>query len=112
MLSSKHGLAEYGRARGSPHSQGRSNGARPAALAHSSAAGRLYGASSSSSLLLEPHGDAKQETIAETPDVPADILGFLKNYSPHELAALYHRWGAANAMLDPTGEGFSMRPAR
>ncbi|CAF91304.1 unnamed protein product, partial [Tetraodon nigroviridis] len=104
MLSSKHGLAEYGRARGSPHSQARSNGARPAAVSHGPAVGRLYGASSSTSLLSEPRGDSKQETIAETPDVPADILGFLKNYSPHELAALYHRWGAANAMLDPTGE--------
>lgn len=111
MLSSKHGLAEYGRARASPHqplshSQGRSNVARPGAVSHSSAAGRLYGASSSTSLLSEPRGDVKQETIAEMPDVPADILGFLKNYSPHELAALYHRWGAANAMLDPTGEVF------
>ncbi|TMS11341.1 Zinc finger protein 516 [Larimichthys crocea] len=35
--------------------------------------------------------------------MPTDILSFLKNYSPNELAALYHRWGAANALLDPTG---------
>lgn len=122
MLSSKHGLAEYSRARGSPHqplpnsshSQGRANATRPSAITHSSTAGHNYGASqahggtllnssSSSSLPSEARGDAKQEPIAEAPEMPTDILGFLKNYSPHELAALYHRWGAANALLDPTG---------
>lgn len=112
MLSSKHGLAEYGRARGfahqplpNPHSQGRSSAPRPGAISHSPAAGHPHGASSSTSLLSEQRGDVKQETIAEMPDVPTDILGYLKNYSPHELAALHHRWGVANAMLDPTGRG-------
>ncbi|XP_074539730.1 zinc finger protein 516-like isoform X2 [Halichoeres trimaculatus] len=130
MLTSKHGLAEYSRARGSPHqpnshhSQGRANATRPSTITHSSAAGLNYGASqahggslqnppssssssssssSASSLLSEARGDVKQELIAETPEMPADVLSFLKNYSPHELAALYHRWGAANALLDPTG---------
>ncbi|XP_034552790.1 zinc finger protein 516-like isoform X2 [Notolabrus celidotus] len=127
MLTSKHGLAEYSRARGSPHqllpnshhSQGRANATRPSTITHSSAAGLNYGASqahggtlqnpssssssSSSSLLSEARGDVKQEPIAETPEMPADILSFLKNYSPNELAALYHRWGAANALLDPSG---------
>lgn len=127
MLSSKHGLAEYSRARGSPHqplpnshSQSRANASRPSAITHSSAAGLNYGASqahggtllnsppSSSSLPSEARGDAKQEPIAETPEMPSDILSFLKNYSPHELANLYHRWGAANAMLDPTGRERSL----
>ncbi|XP_076593690.1 zinc finger protein 516-like isoform X3 [Chaetodon auriga] len=124
MLSSKHGLAEYSRARGSPHqplpnshSQSRANAMRPSTITHSSTAGHSYGASqahgstllnsssssSSSSLPSEARGDVKQEPIAETPETPPDILSFLKNYSPHELAALYHRWGAANALLDPTG---------
>ncbi|XP_060907117.1 zinc finger protein 516-like isoform X1 [Labrus mixtus] len=126
MLTSKHGLAEYSRARGSPHqplansqhSQGRANATRPSTITHSSAAGLNYGASqahggstqnpsssssSSSSLPSEARGNVKQELIAETPEMPADVLGFLKNYSPHELASLYHRWGAANALLDPTG---------
>lgn len=122
MLSSKHGLAEYSRARGSPHqslpnshSQGRANATRPSTITHSSTAGHNYGASqahggtllnsssSSSSLPSEGHGDVKQESVAETPEMPTDVLSFLKNYSPHELAALYHRWGAANALLDPTG---------
>ncbi|XP_035499651.2 zinc finger protein 516-like isoform X2 [Scophthalmus maximus] len=122
MLSSKHGLAEYSRARGSPHqqlpnshSQGRANAARPSAVAHGSAAGHGYGApqahrgtlhnsspssAPSSSLPSEARGDVKQEPVAE---MPSDVLSFLKNYSPHELAALYHRWGAANALMDPTG---------
>ncbi|XP_044064140.1 zinc finger protein 516-like isoform X1 [Siniperca chuatsi] len=123
MLSSKHGLAEYSRARGSPHqplpnshSQDRANATRPSTITHSSTAAHNYGASqahggtlqnssssSSSSLPSEAHGDVKQEPIAEAPEMPNDILSFLKNYSPHELAALYHRWGAANALLDPTG---------
>ncbi|XP_041798529.1 zinc finger protein 516-like isoform X2 [Chelmon rostratus] len=121
MLSSKHGLAEYSRARGSlhqplpnSHSQSRANAARPSTITHSSTAGHGYGASqahagallnssSSSSLPSEARGDVKQESIAETPEMPTDILSFLKNYSPHELAALYPRWGAANALLDPTG---------
>ncbi|KAM3613507.1 uncharacterized protein V6R79_000725 [Siganus canaliculatus] len=122
MLSSKHGLAEYSRARGSPHqplpnshSQGRANASRPSTITHSSAAGHNYGSSqahggallnsspSSTSLPSEARGDVKQEPMAETPEMPSDVLGFLKNYSPHELAALYHRWGAANALLDPTG---------
>ncbi|XP_037640513.1 zinc finger protein 516-like isoform X2 [Sebastes umbrosus] len=133
MLSSKHGLAEYSRARGSPHQplpnshgQSRANATRPSAITHSSithssishtsTAGHNYGASqahggtllnssssSSSSLPSEARGDVNPEPIAETPETPADILGFLKNYNPHELAALYHRWGAANALMDPTG---------
>ncbi|KAF1387566.1 hypothetical protein PFLUV_G00081200 [Perca fluviatilis] len=122
MLSSKHGLSEYSRARGSPHQplpnshgQSRANATRPSTITHSSTAGHNYGSSqahggtllnsssSSSSLPSEARGDVKQEPIAETPETPSDILGFLKNYNPHELASLYHRWGAANAMLDPTG---------
>lgn len=133
MLTSKHGLAEYSRARGSPHqpppnshhTQSRATVTRPSTITHSSTAGLTYGASqahggslqnptsssssstsslsSSSSLPSEARANLKQEPVAETPEMPADVLSFLKNYSPHELAALYHRWGAANALLDPTG---------
>lgn len=122
VLSSKQGPPEYGRVRGSPHqpapnshSQGRAGATRPSAIAHSSALGHHYAASQahggamlntpppSTSLPPEVHADARQETMAETPEVPPDALGFLKNYSPHEVAALYHRWGAANSLLDPTG---------
>ncbi|XP_030605057.1 zinc finger protein 516 [Archocentrus centrarchus] len=125
VLSSKHGLAEYSRARGSPHqplpnshSQGRANTTRPSTITHCSATGHNFGASqaqggasqssstpssSSSSLPSEARGEVKQEPFTETPETPTDVLGFLKNYSPHELATLYHRWGAANALVDPTG---------
>ncbi|KAL6108839.1 znf516 [Pungitius sinensis] len=128
MLSSKHGLAEYSRARGSPHQplinshgQSRANAARPSAITHSSTAGhnpQAHGgslltssssssstssSSSSSSSSTSLPTDVKQEPMAETPEMPTDIIGFFKNYNPHELAALYHRWGAANALMDPTG---------
>ncbi|XP_026225853.1 zinc finger protein 516 isoform X2 [Anabas testudineus] len=128
MLSSKHGLAEYSRARGSSHqplpnslSQSRANATRPSAITHSSTAGLSYGtsqthrgtpqssssssssSSTSSSLSSEAHGEVKQEPITEAQEMPTDIYSFLKNYSPHELAALYHRWGATNAMLGSTG---------
>lgn len=126
MLSSKHGLAEYSRTRGSPHqllpnshSQSRANATRPSTITHSSTAGHSYGtsqthggtpqnsfsssSSTSSSLSSEAHGDVKQEPITEAQEMPTDIFSFLKNYSPPELAALYHRWGATNALLDPTG---------
>lgn len=114
MLSSKHALADYNRARGSQnqpvstsHSQSRANATRPSTITHSSTTahtylsaqvqgGALQNSSSSSS-------SVKQEPMSETSEMPTDVLGFLKNYSPNELAALYHRWGTANALLDPTG---------
>ncbi|XP_056458108.1 zinc finger protein 516-like isoform X2 [Gadus chalcogrammus] len=102
----------------SAHSQGHANASRPSAISHSSLVGRGYGSTASSphthggalqnsgvgaSLSSGVRGEMKQEAPAETPEMPVDILGFLKNYSPHELAALYQRWGAANAMMDPSG---------
>uniref|UniRef100_A0A1A8JCN8 Zinc finger protein 516 n=4 Tax=Nothobranchius TaxID=28779 RepID=A0A1A8JCN8_NOTKU len=123
MLSSKHS-----RAQGSPHqqlpsslSQSRPNISRPSTIIQSSvttqnSAGFQTHAesvqnssspsstsSSSSSSIPEGRRDVKQDLIAETPELPTDVLRFLKNYSPQELAALYHRWGAANVLLDPTG---------
>ncbi|KAK2844213.1 hypothetical protein Q5P01_010872 [Channa striata] len=123
MLSSKHGLAEYNQGRGSAHqpllnsrNQSRTNTTRPSTITHSSTPGHSYGpsqahrgtlqnssSSSSSSLPSESHGDVKEEPITEAQEMPADIFSFLKNYSPHELAALYHRWGATNALMDTHG---------
>ncbi|XP_056300018.1 zinc finger protein 516 isoform X4 [Pseudoliparis swirei] len=122
MLSSRHGLAEYSRARGSPHrplpdshGQGRATAPRPGAVAvahasrapppntSSSPSSSSSSYSSSTPLPREARGEAKREPMAEAPpEMPPDILGFLKNYNPHELAALYQRWGAANALMDPT----------
>ncbi|XP_034031283.1 zinc finger protein 516-like isoform X1 [Thalassophryne amazonica] len=121
MLSSKHGQAEYGRARVStsqpllnPQSQSRAHAVRPSTVPpHRSTAGHSYRASqpsgatlqnsSSSSLSSQSREEVKQEPITDTPEMSVDVLSFLKNYSPQELASLYHRWGAANALLDPTG---------
>ncbi|XP_061632243.1 zinc finger protein 516 isoform X1 [Phyllopteryx taeniolatus] len=120
MLSSKYSTqAEYNRARGSSHQpltnshgQLQTNATRPNSVIHSSTAGH-YGAmqacggilqtSSSSSLTSEALGNVKQEQTAEILEMPNNILSFLKNYSPHELSALYHHWGATNSLLDPNG---------
>uniref|UniRef100_A0A4W5P3L4 Zinc finger protein 516 n=1 Tax=Hucho hucho TaxID=62062 RepID=A0A4W5P3L4_9TELE len=134
MLSSKHGLAEYSRARSSPQpqpkprssqshtqshplSQGRPRAERPAH--NTTMAGQGYGAShsqthgsavqvsstSSSNSSSAQRAEVKQEEArgVETPELPMDILSFLKNCNSNDLATLYHRWGAANPQLDPTG---------
>ncbi|KAM4736708.1 zinc finger protein 516 isoform 2-T5 [Anableps anableps] len=126
MLSNQHNLVEYSRARGSPHQllpnsqiHSQPNPSRPSALNHCLPMTQNYGVSQtqgavaqtsssspsscSSSVPSESRRDVKQEPVAETPEMPTDVLGFLKNYSPHELAGLYHRWGAANSLVDPTG---------
>lgn len=133
MLSSKHGLAEYSRARSSPQpkssssqshtqshpqSQGRPRAERPAH--NTTTAGQGYGASHSQTLgsavqgsstsssysSSAQHAEVKQEEArgVETPELPMDILSFLKNCNSNDLATLYHRWGAANPLLDPTGK--------
>ncbi|XP_061805990.1 zinc finger protein 516-like isoform X2 [Nerophis lumbriciformis] len=122
MLSNKYnGQAEYNRAGGSSHrplanyhNEQRANASRPSTITHSSTMGHNYGASQahgsmlqtylgSSSFPSKPNENVKQEPLTEIQEIPNDILSFLKNYSPHDLAALYHRWGATNALLDPTG---------
>ncbi|XP_072317094.1 zinc finger protein 516-like isoform X2 [Eucyclogobius newberryi] len=120
MLSSKHALADYNRARGShhqpissSHSQSRANATRPSAITHSSThsylSSQVQGGAlqnhSSAALPSDDHKEVRQESVSEAAaaEMPADVISFLKNYSPHELAALYQRWGAANALLDPTG---------
>ncbi|KAM9807357.1 zinc finger protein 516-like isoform 1-T2 [Syngnathus typhle] len=119
MLSNKYGSqAEFDQARGSSYQsltnsrgQRQTNATRPSSIIHNSTAGH-YGATqsyggilqtSSSSLPSEAYGNVKQEQTSEIPEMPNSILSFLKNYNPHELAALYHRWGATNSLLDPTG---------
>ncbi|XP_030597399.1 zinc finger protein 516-like isoform X2 [Archocentrus centrarchus] len=42
----------------------------------------------------------KSESTGETP-MDIDILSLLKNYSPHDLAALYQHWGFVDPRLDP-----------
>ncbi|CAL9705358.1 unnamed protein product [Knipowitschia caucasica] len=119
MLTNKHALVDYNRARGShqqpfssSHTQSRANATRPSsAFTHSST--RSYGPGQvqagaqqnpSTASASDGHKEARPESVSEAGvEMPSDILSFLKNYSPHELAALYHRWGAASGLLDPTG---------
>ncbi|KAM9824116.1 zinc finger protein 516-like [Neosynchiropus ocellatus] len=51
---------------------------------------------------LEPmlFAQGKIESTGEMP-VDIDILSLFKNYSPHELAALYQQWGFIDPRLDP-----------
>lgn len=137
MLSSKHSFSsDYSRAQGfsqqplsSSHSQGRPSPSKPSTIAQSSAikqnrgTAKTHGGSvlnssspsssstSSTSIASDSRKEVKQEPIAATPEMPTDVLSFLKNYSPQELAALYHRWGAANVLMEPTGRDcFSFSP--
>lgn len=48
-----------------------------------------------------------QEKTGTSEEMPMDIdiLGLLKNYNPHDLAALYQHWGFVDPRIDPQGEG-------
>lgn len=54
---------------------------------------------------LEPlrFAQGKSESTGEMP-MDIDILSLLKNYSPHDLAALYQHWGFVDPRIDPQGE--------
>uniref|UniRef100_A0A8C7P5B2 Zinc finger protein 516 n=1 Tax=Oncorhynchus mykiss TaxID=8022 RepID=A0A8C7P5B2_ONCMY len=74
----------------------------------------MFGAEGSSGYLAPTttlgHGK-RESTAVNSRDTPMDmgILGLLKNYSPHELAALYQHWGFVDPRLDPQGkEGLSL----
>lgn len=54
---------------------------------------------------LEPlrFAQGKNESTGEMP-MDIDILSLLKNYSPHDLAALYQHWGFVDPRIDPQGK--------
>lgn len=54
---------------------------------------------------LEPlrFAQGKNESTGEMP-MDIDILSLLKNYSPHDLAALYQHWGFVDPRIDAQGE--------
>uniref|UniRef100_A0A672HN34 Zinc finger protein 516 n=1 Tax=Salarias fasciatus TaxID=181472 RepID=A0A672HN34_SALFA len=58
-----------------------------------------------SKAFLDPllFAQGKSGSAGEMP-MDIDILSLLKNYSPHELAALYQHWGFVDPRLDPQGE--------
>uniref|UniRef100_A0A4W5KWJ4 Zinc finger protein 516 n=1 Tax=Hucho hucho TaxID=62062 RepID=A0A4W5KWJ4_9TELE len=49
----------------------------------------------------------RESTAGDSRDTPMDmdILGLLKSYNPHDLAALYQHWGFVDPRLDPQGKG-------
>uniref|UniRef100_A0A8C1JES7 Zinc finger protein 516 n=1 Tax=Cyprinus carpio TaxID=7962 RepID=A0A8C1JES7_CYPCA len=51
------------------------------------------------------HSQSKRHSIADGPEPVTDILSFLKNCSPHDLAALYHHWGFNSTMAEQAGKG-------
>uniref|UniRef100_A0A3B4E1M1 C2H2-type domain-containing protein n=1 Tax=Pygocentrus nattereri TaxID=42514 RepID=A0A3B4E1M1_PYGNA len=50
------------------------------------------------------HSQPKSQQTAEGPEAFTDIFSFLKNCSPHDLAALYHHWGFSNIMMEQAGK--------
>lgn len=54
---------------------------------------------------IEPllFAQGKTESTGETP-MDIDVLSLLKNYSPHDLAALYQHWGFIDPRIDPQGK--------
>lgn len=49
----------------------------------------------------------KSESTGEMP-MDIDILSLLKNYSPHDLAALYQHWGFVDPRIDPQGKKLNL----
>lgn len=49
------------------------------------------------------HAQSRKQSAADSPEAATDIMSFLKTYSPHDLAALYHHWGFSNAMAEQAG---------
>ncbi|XP_042632574.1 zinc finger protein 516-like isoform X2 [Cyprinus carpio] len=100
MLSSKHKLSDQRSSKAhAPQTPGRSDSQ---AQDTPSMAGydpwsrlNLRGPSS--------HSQSKRQSTTDGPEPVTDILSFLKNCSPHDLAALYHHWGFNNAMAEQAG---------
>lgn len=101
MLSSKHNLSDQRSSKAhAPQTPGRSDSQ---AQDTPSVAGydpwsRLSSSGPSS------HSQSKRQSKADGPEAVTDILSFLKNCSPHDLAALYHHWGFSNAIAEQAGK--------
>lgn len=50
-----------------------------------------------------PQSQSKRHSTADGAEGVTDILSFLKNCNPHDLAALYHHWGYSSAMTEQAG---------
>ncbi|XP_026785399.3 zinc finger protein 516 isoform X2 [Pangasianodon hypophthalmus] len=97
MLTSKHNASEQR----SPKPQTSSRSEPPAQDTESSPGYDLWsrlslGGSSS-------HSQTKKHQTGDSPGALTDIYSYLKNCSPHDLAALYHHWGFSNMMMEQAG---------
>ncbi|XP_057210070.1 zinc finger protein 516 isoform X1 [Triplophysa rosa] len=98
MLSSKHNLSDQRSSKANvPQNPGRSDSQDTQFVAGYESWSRL-GLSGPSS-----HTQSRKQSSADSPEAVTDILSFLKNCSPHDLAALYHHWGFSNAMAEQAG---------
>ncbi|XP_016419163.1 zinc finger protein 516-like [Sinocyclocheilus rhinocerous] len=100
MLSSKHKLSDQRSSKAhAPQTPGRSDSQ---AQDTPSVAGydpwSRLGLSGPSS-----HSQSKRQSTTDGPEPVTDILSFLKNCSPHDLAALYHHWGFNSTMAEQAG---------
>ncbi|XP_050993156.1 zinc finger protein 516 isoform X2 [Labeo rohita] len=100
MLSSKHKLSDQRSSKAhAPQNPGRSDSQ---AQDTPSVAGydpwSRLGLSGPSS-----HSQSKRQSTTDGQEPVTDILSFLKNCSPHDIAALYHHWGFNNTMAEQAG---------
>ncbi|XP_016341430.1 zinc finger protein 516-like isoform X1 [Sinocyclocheilus anshuiensis] len=100
MLSSKHKLSDQRSSKAyAPQTSGRSDSqAQDTPSVSGYDPWSRLGLRGSSS-----HSQSKRQLTTDGPEPVTDILSFLKNCSPHDLAALYHHWGFNNAMAEQAG---------
>lgn len=105
MLARNHGGTISNTAAGRPHSHSQScdssSGPKGPDLWAAMNIWGLHGSKAYIEPLLFAQG--KTESTGETP-TDIDILNLLKNYSPHDLAALYQHWGFVDPRIDPQGK--------
>lgn len=105
MLARNHGGTSSNMAAGRPHSHRQScdSSSSPKGADLWSAVNMwgLHGSKAYIEPLLFAQG--KSELTGQTP-LDIDILSLLKNYSTHDLAALYQHWGFVDPRIDPQGK--------
>lgn len=98
MLSSKHNASEQK----SPKPQTSSRDEPPAQDTESAPGYDLWSRLSVGASSSQPQ--TKRQQTGDSPGALTDIYSFLKNCSPHDLAALYHHWGFSNMMMEQAGK--------
>ncbi|XP_059412045.1 zinc finger protein 516 isoform X2 [Carassius carassius] len=100
MLSSKHKLSDQRSSKAhAPQTPGRSD-------SQAQDTPSIAGYDPWSRLVLSgpsSHSQSKRQSMTNGPEPVTDILSFLKNCSPHDLAALYNHWGFNSTMAEQAG---------